>query len=83
VSSVSPLETGTGPTADRRYIINFNRAVSSANVSRIVPIGAGGNSNPSIRLSSFIRLSSTSYLVRFTSDGRTNFCREFNITACS
>jgi hypothetical protein len=76
ITSVVPIISGS----TRFYLINFSVPVDTASIPTFERIGAGGNSQPTLRITEFVRISSQQYRLRFAVD-IDNFCRNFTIQA--
>lgn len=76
ITSVVPIISGS----TRFYLINFSVPVDTASIPTFERIGAAGNSQPTLRITEFVRISSQQYRLRFAVD-IDNFCRNFTIQA--
>ena len=82
ITSVVPIISGS----TRFYLINFSVPVDTASIPTFERIGAGGNSQPTLMITEFVRISSQQYRLRFAIEGLFagdyyNFCRNFTIQA--
>ena len=76
INSVVPIISGS----TRFYLINFSVPVDTASIPTFDRIGAAGNSQPTLTIVEFVRISSQQYRLRFAVTGD-NFCRNFTIQA--